>query len=293
VTQIELVRKYGIRPVKRLGQNFLIDENIQRKILGALPLGSGRIFLEIGPGLGALTLPLLKRGERVLAVEFDKKLASALETELSPYLKGGLDLIQEDALRFLAPENLGRTLGGEKGILVGNLPYSISSPILFLLLELHEFFDGAYFMLQKEVIERLTARPGTPSYGRLSAGFGFFTKTTRLFDISPHCFYPKPEVWSSFVEIRFRENRLRTVEREDYLALIKLAFSERRKKLAGLLVRACGLSTAQAEDFMVRGGHSPNIRAEELSPIDFWQLLGHIRKFKKKEKCFDTPRTKE
>jgi 16S rRNA (adenine1518-N6/adenine1519-N6)-dimethyltransferase len=279
MSQIELIRKYDIHPVKRFGQNFLIDENIQNKILNSLPLGQGKIFLEIGPGLGALTLPLLKRGEQVAAIEVDKKLQALLETELSTYQPKHFTLIKDDALNVLKEGEFQKHFS-EPDVLIGNLPYNISTPLLFAILELASCFEGVFVTLQKEVVDRLVAKAGSEAYGRLSVSFGFFAHVKKLFDIAPGCFSPKPEVWSSFISVEFREKRLAREEKEAYLDLVKIAFSERRKQLAGLLARHYGLKPKQAEDFMVRNSHSPQIRAENLKALDFWHLLLHIQKFK-------------
>jgi len=271
MSQIELIRKYQIHPIKRFGQNFLIDGNIQQKILKSLPLNEGKVFLEIGPGLGALTEPLLKKGEQVIAVEVDKKLAAILDQELTPRFPNHFKIIQSDILELMNEDSLKQLLP-EGGVLIGNLPYSISSPVLFKALDCSRFFENAFFTLQKEVVDRLVARPGTPDYGRLTVGFGLFAKVRREFDISPTCFSPKPDVRSSFFSIEFKGLKLSPQDRQGVLDLVKIAFSERRKQLFGLLSRHHRLKQKKIDDLIIRLKVSQKVRAEELPPQTFLNL---------------------
>ncbi len=275
---IEILKKYDIHPIKRFGQNFLVDPNIKRKIIESLPLNEEDDFIEIGPGLGAITEPLLKKGKFVTSIEIDKKLQAFLEQELIPKYPN-FRLIKGDVLEVFE-KNL---LQSNDNIIIGNLPYYISSPILFRTLELSAFINKAYFTLQKEVVDRLVAKPGSKNYGRLSAGFGYFTAIKKLFDITPGCFTPKPDVCSSFIEIEFKKKfKADFQKKEDYLHLVKVAFSERRKQLINLLSKNYGLKQARGEDLMIRLGLPPKARAEELSPNNFWKLLEYIDKFQKK-----------
>lgn len=276
----EIFNKYDIHPVKRFGQNFLIDRNIQQKIVKSLPLGKGKTFIEIGPGLGAITRPLLEAGETVVSIELDKKLQAYLTNELVPEFPNQFCLIKGDALECLNLDLI-QSLGDEV-VLVGNLPYYISSPILFRTLDLSDHCLEAYYTLQKEFADRLTARAGTRAYGRLSASFGLFAEATKLFDIAPSCFSPKPDINSSFVRINFKQRYRVNPLREEYLALVKAAFSERRKQLAGLMVKNYGMKSSEIEDSFIRLELSPKIRAEELTPMHFWKLLEYVHKSKNK-----------
>jgi 16S rRNA (adenine1518-N6/adenine1519-N6)-dimethyltransferase len=276
---IDLLRKYDIHPIRRFGQNFLVDPNIKGKLIEVLPRGEGKPFVEIGPGLGAITEPLLRKGEHVISIEIDKKLQAYLENELAPRYPKNFELIKGDVL-----EELGTVLRERAVpvILIGNLPYYISSPILFQCLKQSHLIEAAFFTLQKEVANRLIAKPGTKDYGRLSASFGRFAKIKKIFDISPGCFSPKPDVWSTFIKIEFKEKYKDADLRDEYMQLVKVAFSERRKQLTGLLSKNYGLKAKQAEDCMIRLELSPNIRAEQLSPSQFWKLLDFIHRHKKK-----------
>lgn len=287
---IEVLKRYDIHPIKRFGQNFLVDPNIKGKILDVLPRGKGKTFVEIGPGLGAITEPLLKKGDRVISIEIDKKLQAYLENEFIPRFPNNFELVKGDVLQELGkvlqgPPHLtspasGR--GNKEFVLIGNLPYYISSPILFQALEFSHVIEEAFFTLQKEVANRLIAKPGSKDYGRLSASFGYFAQIKKLFDISPGCFSPKPDVNSTFIQIEFKEKYKNTELRNDYQRLVKAAFSERRKQLTGLLSKHYSLKGKQAEDCILRLGLSPNVRAEQLSPSEFWKLLDFIDRHRKK-----------
>jgi 16S rRNA (adenine1518-N6/adenine1519-N6)-dimethyltransferase len=280
---IDILRKYDIHPVKRFGQNFLIDPNIKRKILESLPLDKGKTFVEIGPGTGALTKQLLKKGERVVAIEIDKKLQAFLEESFSQHYANQFELFKGDVLEIMTEDFLRKVVGADEDnagdvIVIGNLPYYLSSPILFRTLELNHLIGGAYFTLQKEVVDRLRAKAGTRNYGRLSASFGYFAESKKLFDISPGCFSPKPDIVSTFVEINFKKRFRDCKDREAYLELVKIAFSQRRKQLQGVLAQHYPRKAKQIEDCIIRLKLAPKVRAEELTASNFWNLLELLEK---------------
>ena len=235
LSQIELLKKYNLRIRGHLGQHLLMDPNTIRKIVDALELRSGERVFEIGPGLGAVTQEVLRRGFPLLAVETDKKFVEILTQELAPGYPGHFQLIHDDILKT-DPSKLIRKWAGPnaKVKVIGNLPYYISTPILFHLVEHAEVFSSAVIMLQKEVAARLTAKAGSEDYGRLSVTGRLYGRTEFLFDVSPGCFLPPPKVTSRVVRYAFRENRGPSDEKK-LLEIINIAFSQRRKTLLALL----------------------------------------------------------
>src|SRR3989304_7418597 len=197
------LRSYGLSPRKRFGQNFLIDKNIADKIVDALGLTAGDAIIEIGPGLGVMTVRDLGAGVKVLAIEIDRDLAGILEQRLHD--KGNLEIINADALKVSYKELADKygikpaATGKQKLKLVSNLPYNISTPIIFKFLEEREAFSMLVLMLQKEVAERIVSRPDTKEYGVLSVLIQLLADVAVEFDVPPSCFYPEPKVYSSVV----------------------------------------------------------------------------------------------
>lgn len=281
-TQIDLLKKYDLRVRGHLGQHLLIDPNLQRKIIDLLELGPDEPVLEIGPGLGALTGEMLGRGARVLAVEIDSRFAEILKKEWAA-AGDRLEVVREDFLQFDAAR-----LGKRKWKVASNLPYYISAPILFRLLECRRNFSRAVLMLQKEVAERLVAPPGTKHYGRLSLGVRYAADVTHAFDIPPSCFTPRPEVDSSVVVVNFhaRAHALGAAEEEFLFHLITVAFSQRRKTLFHLLVRdeALDLSKETLKKIFEELFPQPKVRGEELLLKDFMTLGERLAPYRKKPK---------
>ena len=235
LSQIELLKKYGLRIRGHLGQHLLMDPNTIRKIVDALDLQAGERVFEIGPGLGAVTQEVLRRGFPLLAVETDRKFVEILTEELAPEYAGSFTLVHADILKS-DPTELIRGWAGEaaKVKVIGNLPYYISTPILFHLIEHAEVFSSAVMMLQKEVAARLTSKAGDEDYGRLSVTSGLYGRTEFLFDVSPKCFLPPPEVTSRVVRYVFRQG-LKPGGEKFLLEIVRIAFSQRRKTLLSLL----------------------------------------------------------
>lgn len=235
LTQIELLKKYGLRIRGHLGQHLLMDPNTIRKIVDALELQPGEPVFEIGPGLGAVTGEVLRRGTPLLAVETDKKFVEILTRELLPEYPDHFKLVQGDILKSDPTKMIRAWAGpGAKVKVIGNLPYYISTPILFHLIEHTKVFSKAVLMLQKEVAARLTAQAGDEDYGRLSVTSRLYGETEFLFDVSPKCFLPPPEVTSRVVRFSFRDVSAGGHEKF-LLEVIRVAFSQRRKTLLSLL----------------------------------------------------------
>lgn len=218
---------HPIRADKRLGQHFLRDESIIHRLLAAIRPQPGEALLEIGPGLGALTLPLLRETGRLTAIEYDTRLIAPLTTRAAPL--GELHLIHADILDVdlgaIPPQP-------ERWRLVGNLPYNLSSPILFHCLAARARIADMHFMLQKEVVERITAAPGGKDYGRLSLMMQLWCDTAALFTIPPAAFAPPPKVDSAIVRLVPRGTPAWAIDDEAaFAATVSRAFNQRRKML--------------------------------------------------------------
>lgn len=242
----------GHRPRKRFGQHFLHDQGVLARIVDAIDPKAGEVLVEIGPGEGALTRRLLEKVATLTAIEIDRDLADALEAE---FPKGRLVLHRADALEF----DFG-TLPVDARI-VGNLPYNISTPILFRLATCGERFRDLHFMLQLEVVDRMVAAHSTPAYGRLSVMLQVRFAMQKLFRVGAGAFRPPPKVESAVV----RMTPLPGVDLpRDFADIVRRAFSARRKTLRNAL----GLAPAQFEAL----GLDPGLRPENLSPQDYVRI---------------------
>jgi 16S rRNA (adenine1518-N6/adenine1519-N6)-dimethyltransferase len=255
----------GLAPRKSFGQNFLHDGNIARKIVG-LAQAFPPPYLEIGPGLGALTGPLAATGTRVVAVEVDRGLCAALRKGFSGTM---VEVVEADFLAVSDDAWRERFPGG--GTVVGNLPYSISSPVILRLIDLRGLFPRAVLMLQREMVERLCAPPGGKEYGILSVYLSVLAEARREFTVRRSCFHPVPEVDSAVLAIRFFGDfpdglvaSLRTV--------VRAAFAHRRKALRNAPVPFLPGGAGQWCDLLASAGISPAGRAEEVSPGSYLAL---------------------
>jgi 16S rRNA (adenine1518-N6/adenine1519-N6)-dimethyltransferase len=249
---------------KRLGQNFLIDPNIVRKIVTLAELGPSDHVLEIGPGRGVLTEALCHAAGRVTAVEVDPRLHAYLETRQAEL--PSVELVCEDALAYPV-ENL--PIGT---VVVANLPYYISTPLLFRLLDQRGRFSRMVLMLQDEVADRLVAKPGGSDYGVLSVMAQYAAEITKVFRVSAQCFRPRPEVASAVVLLRTKERtRLSPQEEVSFRALVKAAFAHRRKTLVNSL-KDEKYDQKQVIDTLNSLDISPTARAEVLSVGQFIEL---------------------
>ncbi len=251
---------------KRFGQNFLHDHNIIQNIIASAMIRAGQPWVEIGAGQGALTEPLLKKADHLDVVELDRDLVTWLEHKFSA--QTNLTIHSADALRFdfatLAPK-------GEKLHVIGNLPYNISTPLMFHLLETTDCIADMLFMLQKEVVNRICATPNGKSYGRLSVMMQYYCATEWLFDVPPESFKPVPQVMSAMV--RLVPHSKPPVEVDDIKTLSKLvseAFSQRRKTLRNSLKKSL------SETEITNLGIDANLRAENVSLAEFALLSNAV-----------------
>jgi 16S rRNA (adenine1518-N6/adenine1519-N6)-dimethyltransferase len=254
------------RPRKRFGQNFLHDQSVIAQILDHVDPRPGEHLVEIGPGQGALTLGLLERVGEADAIELDRDLVEPLARRCAG--TGTLRVHQADALTF---DFRGLVRDGQRLRLVGNLPYNISTPLLFHLLEQADVMADMHFMLQKEVVDRMAAGPGSKTYGRLSVVLQGLCRVDPLFEIGPASFRPPPKVMSSVVRLTpLAEPRVVAARQAAFSAFVATAFGQRRKTLRNNLK---GLLDAEAIAAM---GIDPGARPETLSLDDFLRLFDAV-----------------
>ncbi len=256
----------GLRAKKWLGQNFLVDGRVADRIVEALNPGENETILEIGPGEGALTGRLLDRGARVVAVEIDPDAADLLETRYSE----NFELVRGDILRFSIPELVERLELPSLRVL-GNIPYNITSPILFRLIEQRQVITETIVMMQKEVAARLTADVRTKARGILSVATQTVAEPQRLFHVAPGSFRPVPAVTSSVLRLRFADQiDLGGIEKE-HRKFVRAAFSKRRKTINNAVADL--IPDARERERIFRdAGILANRRAEELSIAEFGDL---------------------
>ncbi|CAL9639092.1 Ribosomal RNA small subunit methyltransferase A [Actinosynnema sp. ALI-1.44] len=263
-----LAAELDIRPTKKLGQNFVHDPNTVRKIVASADLRPDDVVLEVGPGLGSLTLALLPSCRATVAVEIDPVLAARLPrtaAERAPELASRLTVIEADAMRVTAdrfPE--------EPTALVANLPYNVAVPVvLHLLAELPTLRTGLV-MVQAEVADRMAAGPGSKVYGVPSVKLAWYADARRAGPVSRQVFWPVPNVDSALVAFE-RHAPLSTVDQKTVFSLVDAAFAQRRKVLRGALAGWAG-SAAKAEQLLVSAGVDPGARGEQLDVGDFVRI---------------------
>ncbi|HVZ39722.1 MAG TPA: 16S rRNA (adenine(1518)-N(6)/adenine(1519)-N(6))-dimethyltransferase RsmA [Candidatus Kapabacteria bacterium] len=255
-----------ITPKKSLGQNFLVDANIAQKIVRAFDAGPADMVVEIGPGEGALTRMLAETAGRLAAVELDARAAERIRT-----MFGSRVLVIERDVLEVSLRELAAECGAERLRIIGNIPYYITSPILFHLFEHRTVVADAMLMMQREVALRLVARPRTKEYGILAVMAQTYSAPKRLFDVGPRCFYPSPKVTSSVVHLRFADLEgiagIESVHRQ----IVRAAFNQRRKTLRNSLAQL--LPTQEERDRVFTHAEiDQTARAEELLPPDFIRL---------------------
>jgi 16S rRNA (adenine1518-N6/adenine1519-N6)-dimethyltransferase len=283
-----LAARLGIQPSKRLGQNFVIDGGTVTKITALAKVGPQDVVIEVGPGFGSLTLPLLAAAGRVLAIEVDQALARQLPltvTERAPELAGKLEVVTADAARVTGLP------GPAPTALVANLPYNVAVPVVLHLLATVPSLARALVMVQAEVADRMCAPPGSRTYGVPSAKLAWFGTARRAGSVPRAVFWPVPRVDSGLVELVRREAAEpmtaepasgrsvpdgRAVSREAVFAVIDAAFSQRRKTLRSALAQWAG-SPAMAEEILRSAGVDPALRGEALGIAEFARIAGAQR----------------
>jgi 16S rRNA (adenine1518-N6/adenine1519-N6)-dimethyltransferase len=260
----ELCRYYDIKPARSKGQNFLINEEIYNRVVAAADLKSDDVVLEVGPGLGFLTTKLASKVKKVITVELDDRLAEVLHTGLMAQNIKNVEVVNQDILKL--PINL------IKYKIVANLPYNITSIFLRKYLEIENKAESMVLMLQKEVAERIIAKPGKMSL--LSVSIQFYARAEIVEVVRKENFWPEPEVDSAIIKITPRNVVLLAPEKEkDFFRLVKFGFSARRKMLKNNLAAGLKLDQAEVENKIVEAGLKGKIRAQELSVNDWLKLL--------------------
>ncbi len=266
---------------KRFGQNFLIDLSVINNIVDSIQPQMDDCMIEIGPGLGAMTKPLLKRLNHLYVIELDRDIIPKLVNSCvfaDATNKDKLHVNEIDVLKFdfsefhsqLVAE--GKFTANKKLRIIGNLPYNISTPVLFHLLKHRHLIEDMHFMLQKEVVDRIVAIPGSKSYGRLSVMMQTYCQTQALFDVPPYAFEPAPKVDSSILRLQpMNQYEERVNNFTQFEKLVRQAFSQRRKTLRNTLKGLCTPEEIQ------QAGVSPTQRAEELSVNDFVNLFSTLK----------------
>ncbi len=263
-----LAAALGLRPTKQRGQNFVIDANTVRRIVRAADLAPDDVVVEVGPGLGSLTLALLGAVSRVVAIEVDPVLARALPAtvaEHAPDHADGLEVVEADALRVPGLP------GPAPTALVANLPYNVSVPVLLHLLALLPTLRKGLVMVQSEVADRLAAGPGSRTYGVPSVKAAWYADVRRAGAVGRNVFWPAPNVDSGLVAWTRREPPVASVSRQEVFAVVDAAFAQRRKTLRSTLRGLAG-STDAAEAALAHAGVDPRSRGEALGVEEFARI---------------------
>jgi len=268
-SQQALLRQYGIRPVKRRGQNFLVDTNLARALAGdSLELGPE--ILELGAGGGALTVHLLDGARRVVCVEVDRHLCALLRQEYGS--RENFQLIEGDLAKLDWQAAI--AAAGGNPVISGNLPYVLTSKVLFALAEYRQQCRGGVFMVQKEVAERLCAECGSRDYGILAVVLGSLFEIRTIRQVPSAVFWPQPEVESAVVRLLPRDS-WDDAEFRQFSSVVKVLFQQRRKKLRTQLRHHFGLTAEAVDELAARAGVDPDRRPEQVEP-EGWRRLAAL-----------------
>lgn len=275
----DILKKYNIVANKKLGQNFLVDNDVIDNIITAADVNTNDLIIEIGPGLGTLTKSLLEKAGKVICVELDKKMIKILNDRFKFY--DNFELINEDILKVdlskLIEENKNNKLKTVK--IVANLPYYITTPIIMKLLESKLDIKSITVMVQKEVAERLVDKPGGKNSGAITYGVNYYTIPEKVIDVPNSSFIPAPEVTSSVIKLNVLKEPSVKVENEDLLfKLIRVAFMQKRKTLLNALTNGNIATKETIEEMIINLGFDLKIRGEKLSLEDFARITEYILK---------------
>ncbi|HSW36449.1 MAG TPA: 16S rRNA (adenine(1518)-N(6)/adenine(1519)-N(6))-dimethyltransferase RsmA [Candidatus Limnocylindrales bacterium] len=272
---VSFFTQHSLSPHRKLGQNFLVDANIVRKITSAAEIEQGDAVIEIGPGAGALTLDMARAGANILALEIDRGLVRFLSELLEPWQS--VKVVCQDALnvKWLSLINA-HFAAGSAVKLVSNLPYNISGPLMYALFRERFPFKSAVLMFQKEVAQRLVAQPGDSNYGGLSVLCSYYTTSKILFEVSNNVFWPRPSVGSAVLRLEPREQMLNFEEEQLFWKLVAGVFQQRRKTILNSISRTFSWPKEQSADFLSQAGIDLAVRPEQLSAEKFATLIGLV-----------------
>ncbi|MBK1811673.1 16S rRNA (adenine(1518)-N(6)/adenine(1519)-N(6))-dimethyltransferase RsmA [Clostridium sp. YIM B02505] len=267
----ELVKKYNFKFTKSLGQNFLVDDSVLQDIVDGAEITEDDLVIEIGPGVGTLTVELLKKAKKVIAIELDDELVPILQNELGDNPK--FQLIHKDALKV----DFNELIGEEKNVkLVANLPYYVTTPIIVRLLNEGYNFKSLTIMIQKEVAERINSEPNCKEYGSISVLVQYYCDTRIVRYVSPESFIPRPKVESIVIRLdRLEKPRVDVKSQKLFFDVVRGSFNMRRKTLWNT-VKSVGLSKEQMEKAFENSGIDPKRRGETLSVAEFAALSDSI-----------------
>lgn len=261
-----ILKAFNLHATKKFGQNFLVDANIVRGIVDSAEAGPGDKILEIGPGIGTLTQGLAESGAEVIAVEIDKKLPAVLAETLKGY--DNVTIVPGDILKV----NIREIMGEGPFKVAANLPYYITTPILMALLEQHLPITHIVTMVQKEVAERMVAKPGSRIYGALSVAVQYYTEPHIAYDVPPRSFIPAPEVDSVVIACKVRETPAVAVKDEKiFFRVVKAAFGQRRKTISNAM-KGAGFDKEQIAAAFEKAGIDAGRRGETFSLEEFGRL---------------------
>ena len=268
----ELAAKLGLKPTKKLGQNFVIDQNTVEKIVRTSNVSKDSIVLEVGPGLGSLTLALMATGAKVIAVEIDERLAQLLPNtaKAKGFGESQLIVINKDALEISKNDVY------NPDVLVANLPYNVSVPVIIHILETFPSIKNYLVMVQSEVADRLAASPGSRTYGSPSVKLQWYAEVSKAGSISRNVFWPVPNVDSDLVQLHRRNNVDESI-RKELFAVVDAAFSQRRKMLRSALSSMCG-GSEKASEILESVQIDPRLRGEALNVSDYVRLTEGMKK---------------
>ena len=268
----ELAAKLGLKPTKKLGQNFVIDQNMVEKIVRTSNVSKDSIVLEVGPGLGSLTLALMATGAKVIAVEIDERLAQLLPNtaKAKGFCESQLIVINKDALE------ISKSDVNNPDVLVANLPYNVSVPVIIHILETFPSIRNYLVMVQSEVADRLAASPGSRTYGSPSVKLQWYAEVSKAGSISRNVFWPVPNVDSDLVQLHRRNNVDESI-RKELFAVVDAAFSQRRKMLRSALSSMCG-GSEKASEILESVQIDPRLRGEALNVSDYVRLTEGMKK---------------
>jgi 16S rRNA (adenine1518-N6/adenine1519-N6)-dimethyltransferase len=271
-----LLSRHGFHFSRSMGQNFLVDSSIPEKISELSQIDETCGVVEIGPGIGSLTVSLAKRAKKVFSVELDKSLLPVLSETLKDY--SNVEILSANALKIDFPEIIKDNFDGLRPFVCANIPYNITSPLLSKLID-DACFESITVMVQREVAKRICALPSTPDYGAFTIYVNFFTEAKILFDVPPDSFIPQPKVWSSVIILKRRTLPPAEIQNERlFFKIVKSSFAQRRKTLVNGLFAIFGdkLSKIQLAQMLNDCGYSENIRGEALDINGFAKITNYL-----------------